>query len=134
MTVVGVNDEKIDIKASVISHASAPASALAPVLSILHKKFGIKVCSYTLLRSIRGHSKDSMKCANLGPSSHTRSVKWDFSENLVPTKSQNIDEELLRICPFLHRWDFHKQCGPKMDQKWIRIGPKMDLIASEAPK
>lgn len=103
MTVVGVNDEKIDIKASVISHASAPAAALAPVLSIVQKKFGIKCCSYTLLRSIRGHSKDSMKCANLGPSSHTRSVKWDFSENLVPATMPSLDEELLRICPFLHK-------------------------------
>ena len=66
------NDDKIDIKSSVISHASAPASALAPVLTILQAKFGIKCCSYTLLKSIRGHSKDSMKCTNLGPSSHTR--------------------------------------------------------------
>ena len=103
LTVVGVNDDKIDSRAQVISHASAAASALAPVLSIIHKKFTIKSCSYTLLKSIRGHSKDTMKAANLGPSSHSRSVKWDFSENLVPTSMTSLEEEIFRLCPFLHR-------------------------------
>ena len=104
LTVVGVNDQKVDPKSNqVISHASAAASALAPVLTIIHQKFTIKSCSYTLLKSIRGHSKDTMKAANLGPSSHSRHQKWDFSENLVPTTMTSLEEEMLRICPFLCR-------------------------------
>ena len=43
LTVVGVNDQKVDPKSNqVISHASAAASALAPVLTIIHQKFTIK--------------------------------------------------------------------------------------------
>ena len=104
LTVVGVNDQKIDPRSNqVISHASAAAAALAPVLTIIHRKFTIKSCSYTLLKSIRGHSKDTMKAANLGPSTHSRHQKWDFSENLVPTSMTGLDEEMLRLCPFLCR-------------------------------
>lgn len=102
LAVVGVSED-FDSSVPVISHASAGASALAPVLSIIHKKFGIRTCSYTLLRSIRGHSKDSMKCVNLGPSSHSRSVKWDFAENLVPATMPGIEQEVLRLLPFLHK-------------------------------
>ena len=104
LAVTGVNDDKINpATTEIISHASAAASALAPVLTVIHKKFGLKACSYTLLKSIRGHSKDSMKCANVGPSSHTRSVKWDFTENLVPTVMSSLNEEALRLMPFLHK-------------------------------
>ena len=81
LTVIGVNAEDLDPRTSVISHASAPASALAPVLTILHKKFGIKSCAYTLIRSIRGQSKETMKCTNLGPSTHGSRVKWDYAGN-----------------------------------------------------
>ena len=102
LAVVGVS-ENFDSSVPVISHASAGASALAPVLSVIHKKFGIRTCSYTLLRSIRGHSKDSMKSPNLGPTSHSRSVKWDFAENLVPATIPGMEEEVLRLLPFLHK-------------------------------
>jgi glyceraldehyde 3-phosphate dehydrogenase len=103
LKVVGINADDLDPEVLVLSHASAPASALTPVLSVIHKKFGIKSCAYTLLKAIRGHSKDSMKCTNAGPTSHARSVTWDFSENLVPTQMLSLEEETLRILPFLHK-------------------------------
>ena len=106
MTVIGVNAENLDPSTAVISHASAPASALAPVLTVIHKKFGIKSCAYTLIRSIRGQSKETMKCANLGPSSHSRSVKWDYQDNMIPVQMPSLEEEILRLMPFLHR-KFH---------------------------
>ena len=43
-----------------------------------------------------------IKCANLGPTTHSRSVKWDFTENLVPTPCPKVDIEAKRILPFLH--------------------------------
>jgi glyceraldehyde-3-phosphate dehydrogenase/erythrose-4-phosphate dehydrogenase len=43
-----------------------------------------------------------IKCANLGPTVHSRSVKWDFAENLVPTPCPKVDIEAKRILPFLH--------------------------------
>jgi glyceraldehyde 3-phosphate dehydrogenase len=109
LTVIGVNAEDLDPRTSVISHASAPASALAPVLTILHKKFGIKSCAYTLIRSIRGNSKETMKCTNLGPSTHGSRVKWDYADNLIPTQLPTLDEEMLRLLPFLHK-KFHGLC------------------------
>ena len=86
------------------SHASAPVAALCPVLKIVNDAFKIKYVGYTLIRPIRGGEKrDQIKCANLGPTSHTRSVKWDFAENLVPTPCPKLDEEAKRVLPFLHQ-------------------------------
>ena len=50
-----------------------------------------------------------IKCANLGPTTHSRSVKWDFSENLVPTPCPKVDLEAKRILPFLHN-RLHGMC------------------------
>jgi len=85
------------------AHASAPVAALAPVLKIINDAFKIRYCGYTLIRSVRGGEKRDIKCANLGPTTHSRSVKWDFSENLVPTPCPKIDEEAKRVLPFLHK-------------------------------
>ena len=50
-----------------------------------------------------------IKCANLGPTTHSRSVKWDFAENLVPTPCPKVDLEAKRILPFLHN-RLHGMC------------------------
>ena len=47
-----------------------------------------------------------MKCANLGPSSHSRSVKWDYADNLIPVQVPNLEEEVLRLLPGLNK-KFH---------------------------
>ena len=94
---------KLMEQSPVNSHVSAPVAALCPVLNILHEAFKIRYCGYTLIRSIRGGEKRDIKCANLGPTTHMRSVKWDFAENLVPTPCPKIDVEAKRILPFLHQ-------------------------------
>ena len=98
---VGVTDTLTNAE-SIRSHVSAPVGALVPVLHLLNKYFKVKTCGYTLIRSIRGGEKKDIKCANLGPTTHARSVKWDFSENLVPTTCPSLDAEAKRILPFLH--------------------------------
>ena len=100
---VGVNEDTMTTAHVIKSHVSPAASALLPVLHILHKNFGIKLCSYTLLKSTKGATNSStMKCPNLGPNAHTKSVKWDFSENLVPAPLPKLEEEVYRVMPSLH--------------------------------
>ena len=65
-------------------------------------------CAYTLLKSIKGRGKE-VKCQNLGPSSHARSVKWDFAENLIPTSAPSLEEETFRILPGM-RGKVHGLC------------------------
>jgi hypothetical protein len=65
-------------------------------------------CAYTLLKSIKGRGKE-VKCQNLGPTSHARSVKWDFSENLIPTSNPSLEEETLRVLPSM-RGKLHGLC------------------------
>jgi len=45
------------------------------------------------------------KFYNIGP----RSVKWDFTENLIPTSSPSLEEETFRIMPGL-RGKLHGMC------------------------
>ena len=58
---------------------------------------------FSWTRSIKGGEKRDIKCANLGPTTHSRSVKWDFEENLVPTPCPSLDQEAKRVLPFLHK-------------------------------
>ena len=36
----------------------------------------------------------SVKCPNSGPSTHSKAVKWDFDENLVPSEVPQLEEEV----------------------------------------
>ena len=36
-------------------------------------------------------------------------VKWDYADNLIPTQLPTLDEEMLRLLPFLHK-KFHGLC------------------------
>merc|ERR1712088_162560 len=80
---IGVNDDRLSKSSSVICSMSAQANALILPLKIIHELIGIKFCSYTLMKAIMGPTKD-IKCPTLGPSTHRKTLKWDFSENLVP--------------------------------------------------
>jgi hypothetical protein len=73
---------------------------------MIHNNF--RSCAYTLLKSIRGRGKE-VKCQNLGPTSHSRSVKWDFTENLIPASSPSLEEETFRILPGM-RGKLHGLC------------------------
>jgi len=100
---VGVNDQRVAGDEVVKACSSAPASALLPVLSVLHTQFGVKMCSFTLIKSVR-QGKD-IKCpANVAPSSHTRSSpRFDFAENLVPAEglARALEIEVARVMPAL---------------------------------
>ena len=73
-------------------------TALAPVLKIISDSFNIKFCSYTLLKAVMGATRD-IKCKNMGPTSHARSLKWDFKENLVPAPCPELEQETIRLIP-----------------------------------
>ena len=51
-------------------------------------------------RSIKGQNPgngggaSSVKCPNSGPSTHSKAVKWDFDENLVPSEVPQLEEEV----------------------------------------
>ena len=36
----------------------------------------------------------TVKCPNSGPSTHSKAVKWDFDENLVPSEVPQLEEEV----------------------------------------
>ena len=54
-------------------------------------------------RSIKGQNPggggaaSSVKCPNSGPSTHSKVVKWDFDENLVPSEVPQLEEEVSRL-------------------------------------
>ena len=98
-----INDERISQSMGVIGNISAQANALILPLKIILDNFGIKFCSYTLLKAIIGPSKD-IKCPNLGPATHSKAMKWDFSENLVPAPCPVLEEETLRFLPSLYEF------------------------------
>ncbi|TRY78150.1 hypothetical protein TCAL_13476 [Tigriopus californicus] len=98
---VGVNDHKFDPNERIRSHVSPTASALLPILKLLDDSFGLISCSFTLLKSIRVGDSKSIKCPSLGPSSHSKVIKWDFTENLVPIGLNLVSEELVRVIPKL---------------------------------
>ena len=95
---IGVNDDRLSKSSSVICSMSAQANALILPLKIIHELLGIKFCSYTLMKAIMGPSKD-IKCPSLGPSTHRKTMKWDFSENLVPAPCPVLEEEVVRHLP-----------------------------------
>ena len=99
---IGINDERISKSMGVISNISAQANALILPLKIIMDSFGIKYCSYTLLKAIIGPSKD-IKCPTMGPATHRKAIKWDFSENLVPAPCPVLEEETLRLLPAMYR-------------------------------
>ena len=76
------------------------ANALVLPLKILQQHFGIKFCSYTYLKAVMGPTKE-IKCPTLGPSSHKKSMRWDFSANLVPAPCPSLEEEAVRYMPSL---------------------------------
>jgi len=95
---VGVNDDRISRSMGVIANISAQANALILPLKIIFEKFGIRYCSYTLLKAIMGPNKD-IKCPSMGPSTHRKIIKWDFAENLIPAPCPALEEETLRFLP-----------------------------------
>ena len=95
---IGVNDDRLSKSSPVICSMSAQANALVLPLKIIHDLIGIQFCSYTLMKAIMGPSKD-IKCPTLGPSSHRKTMKWDFSENLVPAPCPVLEEEVIRHLP-----------------------------------
>jgi len=95
---IGINDERITKSMGVIGNISAQANALILPLKIILDNFGMRYCSYTLLKAIIGPSKD-IKCPTMGPATHKKSIKWDFSENLVPAPCPVLEEETLRFLP-----------------------------------
>jgi len=96
---LGVNDDDENIRSSVLSHSPASAAALATVLKILDDRFGVKYCSFTLLKASLDSRRD-IRVPNLGPNAHaSRAVRWDFKENLVPIDSTDVESEVLRILP-----------------------------------
>jgi len=95
---LGVNDSTEVLNSKILSHASAPVSALATVLKVINSKFGIRFCSFTLLKAVMGASRD-IKCPNMGPSTHARSEKWDFGENLVPCQAPELEQAVFKILP-----------------------------------
>merc|ERR1712106_310751 len=97
---IGINDERITKSMGVIGNISAQANALILPLKIILEKFGIRYCSYTLLKAIIGPSKD-IKCPTMGPATHSKAVKWDFAENLVPAPCPVLEEETIRFLPAL---------------------------------
>jgi len=100
---VGVNDGRVVGDEMVKACTSAPSSALLPVIHTLNAEFGVRSCSYTLIRSIR-QGKD-IKCpTDVAPTSHTRPTpKFDFAENLVPSSrpSEALETEISRVLPFM---------------------------------
>ena len=98
---VGVNDHLISRTDRVIGHVSPAASCLAPVLHLLHRHFGVRNCSYTLMKSIRTGDGKGIKVPSLGPATHARQEKWDYAENLVPVPMPGLNDELLRVLPWL---------------------------------
>ena len=95
---IGINDERLSGSSSVICSISAQANALVLPLKIVQESFGIRFCSYTFLKAVMGPTKE-IKCPTLGPASHRKMVKWDFSENLVPAPCPALDEEAIRFMP-----------------------------------
>ena len=51
----------------------------------------------------------SVKCPNSGPSTHSKAVKWDFDENLVPSEVPQLEEEV-------------SQSIQKMRRRFAKIG------------
>ena len=43
-----------------------------------------------------------IKCPPLGPKTHSRSQKWDFSETLVPAPCPVLEEETYRFLPSMY--------------------------------
>jgi len=95
---LGVNDDCEVLSKKILSHASAAVSALSTILQIISSKFQVQFCSYTLLKAVIDSSGD-IKCPSLGPSTHKRTQKWDFSRNVVPFESQDVDQGVFRILP-----------------------------------
>ena len=97
---IGINDERLSKSSRVICSISAQANAIVLPLKIVQQSFGIRFCSYTFLKAVMGPTKD-IKCPTLGPKSHKKVIKWDFSENLVPAPCPNLEEEAVRYLPSL---------------------------------
>ena len=97
---IGINDERLSKSSRVICSISAQANAIVLPLKIVQESFGIRFCSYTFLKAVMGPTKD-IKCPTLGPSSHKKVIKWDFSENLVPAPCPSLEEEAVRYLPSL---------------------------------
>ncbi len=98
---VGANDSSSASDALVRAHVSPAAAAILPVLRVLHEALGgVRSCSYTLLKSVRT-ANNAIKGPDLGPNTHAQSSRWDFSENLVPSRLPDLDAEVLRVMPCL---------------------------------
>ena len=58
--------------------------------------------SVPISRSIKGQSPGggvSVKCPNAGPTTHAKTSKWDFAENLVPAAMTQVEDEVARVMP-----------------------------------
>lgn len=78
--VLGVNEEKLkDEKAIVINNASCTTNSLAPVMAVLHEKFGVVKA---MMSTVHGYTNDQ----NLqdGPHKDLRRARA-AAENIVPT-------------------------------------------------
>ena len=95
---IGINDERLSRASNVICSISPQANALVLPLKIIQQAFGVRFCSYTFLKAVMGPTKD-IKCPTLGPASHRKNIKWDFSENLVPAPCPSLEEEAIRYLP-----------------------------------
>jgi len=95
---IGINEDRLRRDLSVISSISAPANALLIALKVIQEKFGLRFCAYTFIKAIKDVSRE-IKCPPLGPKTHSRSQKWDFSETLVPAPCPVLEEETYRFLP-----------------------------------
>ena len=95
---IGINDERLSRSSNVICSISPQANALVLPLKIIQQAFGVRFCSYTFLKAVMGPAKD-IKSPTLGPVSHRKNIKWDFSENLVPAPCPSLEEEAIRYLP-----------------------------------
>jgi len=95
---IGINEDRLRPDVSVIGCISAPTNAILLVLKVILDKFKIRFCAYTFIKAILNVSRE-IKCPPLGPASHSRRTKWDFSENLVPGPCPDLEEEIFRFLP-----------------------------------
>ena len=95
---IGINDERLSRSSNVICSISPQANALVLPLKIIQQAFGVRFCSYTFLKAVMGPAKD-IKSPTLGPVSHRKNIKWDFSENLVPAPCPSLEEEAIKYLP-----------------------------------
>jgi glyceraldehyde 3-phosphate dehydrogenase len=111
--VLGVNDEMLNDSLNIISIASCTTNALAPIVKILHQKFGIEsgyattVHSYTFDQNILDNYHDDVRRAR---SAHL---------SIIPTKS-GVSSSLKLVMP---------EIGNKISGSAIRVPtPNVSLV------